>query len=190
MFVCCTYSAITEKFQPIHVYLSLFFSFGVILAAGIVMIYFGHKKNVKPKESVDDYHTPVQMPDKKTVKILLQELQKRTSQDSIKIQIEENKKPTLFESKLGGVPYWDRKRKYPTTSGGSSLMLLAQINLNEVPDNQMLPKTGMLQFFIWYDRNYGLSMQESGYPNHTYQVVYHEKIDEAIHILDSLIHEA
>lgn len=43
-------------------------------------------------------------------------------------------------------------------------MLLAQINLNEVPDNQMLPKTGMLQFFIWYDRNYGLSMQESGYP--------------------------
>ena len=86
MFVCCTYGAITDKFQPIHVYLSLFFSFGVILAAGIVMIYFGHKKNVKPKESVDDYHTPVQMPDKKTVKILLQELQKRTSQDSIKIE--------------------------------------------------------------------------------------------------------
>ena len=86
---------------------------------------------MKPKESVDDYHTPVQMPDKKTVKILLQELQKRTSQDSIKIQIEENRKPTLIESKLGGVPYWDRKRKYPTTSGGSSLMLLAQINLNE-----------------------------------------------------------
>ena len=186
MIVCCTYGAITDKFQPIHVYLSLFFSFGVILAAGIVMTYLGYKKNVKSKESVDDYHTPVQMPDKKTVKILLQELQKRTCQDSIKIQIEENRKPTLFESKLGGVPYWDRKRKYPTTSGGSSLMLLAQINLNEVPDNQMLPKTGMLQFFIWYDRNYGLSMQESGYPNHTYQVVYHEKIDESITEADVL----
>ena len=88
MIVCCTYGAITDKFQPIHVYLSLFFSFGVILAAGIVMTYLGYKKNVKSKESVDDYHTPVQMPDKKTVKILLQELQKRTCQDSIKIQIE------------------------------------------------------------------------------------------------------
>ena len=70
MIVCCTYGAITDKFQPIHVYLSLFFSFGVILAAGIVMTYLGYKKNVKSKESVDDYHTPVQMPDKKTVKIL------------------------------------------------------------------------------------------------------------------------
>ena len=41
-------------------------------------------------------------------------------------------------------------------------------------------------FFIWYDRNYGLSMQESGYPNHTYQVVYHEKIDESITEADVL----
>lgn len=186
MLVCCMYGAITDEFQPIHVYLSLFFSFGVILASGIVMIYLGHKKNVQSKEAVDDNQTPVQMPDKKTVKILLQELQKRTRQDSIKIQIEENRKPTLFESKLGGVPYWDRKRKYPMTSDGSSLMLLAQINLNELPENQMLPRTGMLQFFIWFDRNYGLPMQESGYPNHTYQVVYHENIDESITEADVL----
>ena len=45
---------------------------------------------------------------------------------------------------------------------------------------------GMLQFFIWFDRNYGLPMQESGYPNHTYQVVYHEKIDESITEADVL----
>lgn len=29
-------------------------------------------------------------------------------------------------------------------------------------------------------------MQESGYPNHTYQVVYHEKIDESITEADVL----
>ena len=40
--------------------------------------------------------------------------------------------------------------------------------------------TGMLCLSIHCERNYGLSMQESGYPNHTYQVVYHEKIDESI----------
>lgn len=33
MLVCCMYGAITDEFQPIHVYLSLFFSFGVILAS-------------------------------------------------------------------------------------------------------------------------------------------------------------
>lgn len=180
MLVCCMYGAITDEFQPIHVYLSLFFSFGVILASGIVMIYLGHKKNVKSNEAVDDNHIPVQMPGKKTVNILLQELQKRTRQDSIKIQIEENRKPTLFESKIGGIPYWDKEREYPKASDGSKLMLLAQMNLNELPENQMLPRTGILQFFILCDRNYGMSIQESGYPNNTYQVVYHEKIDESI----------
>lgn len=186
MLVCCMYGAIVDEFRPVHVYLSLFFSFGVILAFGIVMIYFGHKKNVKLKEDVDDNHTPVQMPDKKTVKILLQELQKRTSQDSIKIQIEENRKPTLCGSKIGGIPYWDKRREYPKASDGSKLMLLAQINLNELPENQILPRTGILQFFILCDRNYGMSIQESGYPNNTYQVVYHEKIDESITEADVL----
>ncbi|MFR7908478.1 MAG: YwqG family protein [Oscillospiraceae bacterium] len=186
MFICCLFGAIEDEFQPVHVYLSLFFSFGVILALGIVMIYFGHKKNVKSKEGADYNYTPVQTPDKKTVKILLQELQKRTSQDSIKIQIEENRKPTLFGSKIGGIPYWDKKREYPKDSDGSKLMLLAQMNLNELPENQMLPRTGILQFFILCDRNYGMAIQESGYPNNTYQVVYHEKIDESITEADVL----
>ena len=65
-------------------------------------------------------------------------------------------------------------------------MLLAQMNLNELPENQMLPRTGILQFFILCDRNYGMAIQESGYPNNTYQVVYHEKIDESITEADVL----
>jgi len=56
MFVCCMYGAITDEFQPIHVYLSLFFSFCVILALGIVMIYHGHKKNVRSKRSIKVKH--------------------------------------------------------------------------------------------------------------------------------------
>ena len=180
MFICCLFGAIEDEFQPVHVYLSLFFSFGVILALGIVMIYFGHKKNVKSKEGADYNYTPVQTPDKKTVKILLQELQKRTSQDSIKIQIEENRKPTLFGSKIGGIPYWDKKREYPKDSDGSKLMLLAQMNLNEIPENQMLPRTGILhmiaeelgveldsrlefyQMFDEYDKKY-VDIHESTY---------------------------
>lgn len=56
MFICCLFGAIEDEFQPVHVYLSLFFSFGVILALGIVMIYHGHKKNVKSKRSIKVKH--------------------------------------------------------------------------------------------------------------------------------------
>lgn len=186
MLVCCVFCAIEDEFQPVHVYLSLLFSFGVVLVFGIGMICFGHKKNVTLEKAVDDNHTPIQMPDKKTVNMLLQELRKQTCQDSIRIQIEETGKTTLFGSKIGGIPYWDKGKEYPKASDGSKLMLLAQINLNELPENQMLPRMGILQFFILCDRTYGISVQESGYPNNTCQVIYHEKIDESITEADVL----
>lgn len=185
MLFACTVSAVTDGFRPFHVYLSLFFSFGVIFIAGIAVMYFGLKSNIKSEESVGDC-SPVQMPDDKTVKILLQELRKRTGQDAIKIEIDEGKKPTLYGSKIGGIPYWEKQREYPTASDGSKLMLLAQINLEELPENEMLYGTGILQFFILGDRTYGMSIQESGYPQNTYQVIYHDKVDESITEADVL----
>lgn len=176
MLLVCLAGAIEDGFQPLHVYVSLFFSFGVILAGGVIVMYFGLRKNTKM-----EIETPyILTPDKKTVKLLLRELQSRTSQTSIKIQIDEKRKPTLFGSKLGGIPYWDKEKEYPKASDGTGLRLLAQINLKELPENDMLPEEGMLQFFILPDRSYGISLQEGGYPTNTYQVVYHGKIDESI----------
>lgn len=184
-FFCCAVSAIIDGFWPIHVVIFLLFSFGVILAGGIVMLYLGLKKNLKSKEAVSSYDS-IQIPDQKTVKNLLQELRARTRHDSIIIQIDERRKPTLCESKIGGIPYWDKRKEYPTASDGSKLMLLAQFNLKELPKNQMLPETGILQFFIMGDRAYGMSIQKNGYPDNTYQVIYHEKVNESITEADVL----
>ena len=38
MFICCLFGAIEDEFQPIHVYLSLFFSFSGLLC--IVFFFF------------------------------------------------------------------------------------------------------------------------------------------------------
>lgn len=69
-------------------------------------------------------------------------------------------------SKIGGSYYW------PDSSEAPNLMFLAQINLAELPDNDIFPKHGMLQFFIGADNSYGL-FEENGS-----LVVYHEWVRE------------
>ena len=44
---------------------------------------------------------------------------------SIKI---ESKTDRIFDSKIGGIPYWTPDKNYPTNSDGKKLFLLAQIN--------------------------------------------------------------
>ena len=74
-------------------------------------------------------------------------------------------------SKIGGSFYW------PDSSEAPNLMFLAQINLAELPENDIFPKHGMLQFFIGTDNSYGL-FEENGS-----LVVYHEWIrDDGIEI--------
>lgn len=178
-FLLCLSGAVEDGFQPLHVHVSLLFSFGVILLAGIAVIYIGLKKNTKLEAVVGNPY-PVRVPDNKTVKSLLRELKNRTEKDAIRLQIDESRIPTLTGSKLGGIPYWDSRQAYPADSNGNPLVLLAQFNLRELPENDLLPKTGLLQFFLLDDRYYGVPLQESGYPQNTYQVVYHEKIDESV----------
>lgn len=55
---------------------------------------------------------------------------------------------TLWQSKLGGLPYLPREADYPHDSQGRPLYLLAQINCAETPPLPDFPRQGMLQFFI------------------------------------------
>lgn len=72
--------------------------------------------------------------------------------------MDESRTPTLTDSKLGGVPYWDSQQAYPADSNGNPLVLLAQFNLRELPETNLLPQTGLLQFFLLDDRYYGLPL--------------------------------
>ena len=100
-----------------------------------------------------------------------------TTTDAIEINLDNNRVPALFDSKIGGVPYWDMSKPYPTNNRGEKLMLLAQINLSQLPDNDKLPKKGMLQFFVMPDSSYGLYFDGS---NDGHKVVYHDHIDESL----------
>jgi uncharacterized protein YwqG len=61
----------------------------------------------------------------------------------------------VYSTKLGGVPYLPTGFEYPVGSR-SKLALLAQFNLDELPKLPDWPQTGMLQFYIGIEPDYGL----------------------------------
>ena len=70
--------------------------------------------------------------------------------------------PTLsiFDSKFGGIPYLPQDAKVPVDSEGVQLGLLAQINCSDLPENDLYPKTGLVQFWIGRDDLMGLDEEE------------------------------
>lgn len=69
--------------------------------------------------------------------------------------------PPSQASKFGGLPFLPVSLLYPSQPDGAPLLLLAQINLSELPANQLLPPAGLLQFYVsaheWYDYDNELS---------------------------------
>ena len=99
------------------------------------------------------------------------------------ISFEEDTEPTIFDSKLGGLPYWDfgSGKEFPTDSEGNKMQLLFQINIEKNQDifagDELLPKAGMLQFFISpSDDAFGLNFDGTGLGD-GFAVVYHEEIN-------------
>lgn len=83
-------------------------------------------------------------------------------------------------SKFGGRPYLPAGESAPTNEKGEPLGMIAQINCADLPENDIYPATGLLQFWInpndekclWgYDYKNPLSQK-----NH--RVVYYETLDE------------
>ena len=96
------------------------------------------------------------------------------------------KEMTLTSSKIGGIPYWDLKQEYPVDENGKKMQLLCQLNFSECMyyDNDLLPKNGMLQFFISStDDMYGMNWYDFT-EQKNWKIVFHEKIDENITIDD------
>ena len=55
---------------------------------------------------------------------------------------------SVTSSKFGGVPYLPEGVDVPTNADGDPLGMIAQINCAELPDNDIYPKTGILQFWL------------------------------------------
>lgn len=110
---------------------------------------------------------------------VIDEIKRRTCMEAFFLTIQPDIQPEIFDSKFGGIPYWDLSKPYPTDQNGEKLMLLAQINLEQIAQNDFLPEHGMLQFFTGLDDCYGLDYDNPDLQD-TFRVVYHEMVNHTI----------
>ena len=83
-------------------------------------------------------------------------------------------------SKFGGRPYLPSGESAPTNEKGEPLGMIAQINCADLPENDIYPATGMLQF--WINPNDEECLWGFDYENplsqKNHRVVYYETLDE------------
>lgn len=88
----------------------------------------------------------------------------------------------LFDTKLGGIPYFPKNMPYPTGKAnafnGKPLTLLVQLNFEQLPPVPDFPTKGILQIFIAPDDLYGMSPTygDAMTRQDNFRVVYHDTI--------------
>ena len=112
------------------------------------------------------------------IKKVVLDILEKNKKSMIKISLSDDK-PNLFQSKFGGVPYLPKNVEVPKNKENEQLTLLAQINIEELPKNNIYPmKEGILQFWILNDDVLGLD-----YDTHLgngFKVVYYKEIDKSV----------
>lgn len=104
---------------------------------------------------------------------IIEAVQAKTAIKYYRICTAKDSIPDIFDSKLGGMPYWDIAKPYPVDSNNKKMSLLAQINLQR---DGLLDKKGMLQFFIAQNDVYGADFDALD-SQKDFRVVYHTKIN-------------
>ena len=112
------------------------------------------------------------------IKKVVLDILEKNKKPMIKISLSDDK-PNLFQSKFGGVPYLPKDVEVPKNKENEQFTLLAQINIEELPKNNIYPmEEGMLQFWILNDDVLGLD-----YDTHLgdgFKVVYYKEIDKSV----------
>lgn len=60
----------------------------------------------------------------------------------------------LWQSKIGGLPYFPKGHEYPTGPNGKPFHLLIQINFSDMPKLDMFPEEGILQVYLGNAKKY------------------------------------
>ena len=111
---------------------------------------------------------------------LAQLIKDSTTTPLFSMRINDTRKPSLVDTKLGGLPYWPSCLAYPTTKKGEKLMMLAQLNLADFGGCDRLPQTGLLQFFVDSDDDCSGMDFDDGTNQNGFRVVWHEAIDPRV----------
>ena len=112
------------------------------------------------------------------IKKIVLDILEKNKKPMIEISLSDEK-PNLFQSKFGGVPYLPKNVEVPKNKENQQLTLLAQINIEELPKNNIYPmKEGILQFWILNDDVLGLD-----YDTHLgdgFKIIYYKDIDKSV----------
>ena len=112
------------------------------------------------------------------IKKIVLDILEKNKKPMIEISLSDEK-PNLFQSKFGGVPYLPKDKEVPKNKENEQLTLLAQINIDELPENNIYPmEEGILQFWILND-----DVLELDYDTHLgdgFKVVYYKEIDKSV----------
>lgn len=112
------------------------------------------------------------------IKKIVLDILEKNKKPTIKIEVSDDK-PNLFQSKFGGLPYLPKDKEVPRDKENRQFTLLAQINIEELPENNIYPmKEGILQFWILNDDVYGLDFDNL--LGNGYKVVYYKEIDKSV----------
>ena len=114
-------------------------------------------------------------------KKILKEIKAETMTEFVGISIDLERKPNIFESKFGGVPYIAKDEKVPVDSKGEQLRLLAQINFGDISEltPEYFPKKGLIQFWVLDEDLIGLDFDEPTKQD-TFKVIYIESVDKTV----------
>ena len=112
-------------------------------------------------------------------------LEALTQREVIRIKLSLADELAVTDSKVGGVPYIPKGDALPRSAEGKPLFMLAQINCEQLPENNLYPKKGLLQFWIadTEDPLYGLDYDDPC-SNDFKRVLYFSTIGEALSIDD------
>lgn len=87
-------------------------------------------------------------------------------------------KPSIFESKAGGLGYIPHDCGFPTNKDGVQLRLLAQIECEKVQIDEF-PKKGLLQFWVLNNDLSGLGLDNQTEQD-GFRVIYYPEIDKTV----------
>lgn len=124
-------------------------------------------------------------PTQAQIEQLVADLNAMTCREVIRIALSLADNLALTDSKLGGIPYIPQGGVLPADVEGKPLFMLAQINCEQLPENTLYPKKGLLQFWIAAIEAplYGLDY-EAPCSNDFKQVIYYPTFGEALPIDD------
>lgn len=111
---------------------------------------------------------------------IAEEIRRRTECEHYRLMLNEERVPTITDSKIGGLPYWPANKEYPVDQQGKPMLMLMQINCAQSGLQTPLPDLGMLQWFISLNPElmYGCrgNYDDQGTGFH---IVYHDEIGES-----------